>query len=84
MTKHKDYYGTIFHDSLHFFDNRNMCGKVFGFKLSSIGLGRFRLTLIVEFISINGKRSYLWFAVDFPIRLQVFNPPTLLLLWGLS
>ncbi len=40
MTKHKDCYGTIFHDSLHFSDNRKMRGKVFEFELSSAGLAR--------------------------------------------
>jgi hypothetical protein len=40
MTKHKECYGTMFHDTLHFSDNRKMRGKVFGFELLSAGLTR--------------------------------------------
>ena len=37
---HKDCYGTMFHDILHFRTNEEMGGKVFGFELDSSGLGR--------------------------------------------
>ncbi len=40
MTKHKDCYGTMFHDSLHFSTNEQMKGKVFTFELDSAGLAR--------------------------------------------
>ncbi len=39
MQKHKDCYGTMFHDSLHVSENQDMKGKAFDFKLSSMGLG---------------------------------------------
>ena len=38
--KHKACYGTMFHDTLHFQTNKAMKGKVFGFELDAIGLGR--------------------------------------------
>lgn len=38
MTEHKDCYGTMFHDSLHFSRKEKMQGKVFGFELKSLGL----------------------------------------------
>lgn len=40
MTAHKDCYGTMFHDSLHFSTNDKMQGKVFSFELDSAGLAR--------------------------------------------
>ena len=40
MDHHKDCYGTMFHDSLHFSINDKMQGKVFGFELDSAGIGR--------------------------------------------
>lgn len=40
MTSHKDCYGTMFHDSLHFTTNDQMQGKVFSFELDSAGLAR--------------------------------------------
>ncbi len=40
MTQHKDCYGTMFHDSLHFSINEQMQGKVFTFELDSTGLVR--------------------------------------------
>ena len=40
MTQHKDCYGTMFHDSLHFSANEKMQGKVFSFELDSAGLMR--------------------------------------------
>ena len=39
-TKHKDCYGTMFHDTLHFETNQPMKGKVFGFEIRSRGLAR--------------------------------------------
>ena len=38
--EHKDCYGTMFHDTLHFTLNTEMRGKVFGFELDSHGLSR--------------------------------------------
>ncbi len=40
MREHKACYGTMFHDTLHFRPNQEMKGKVFSFKLGSIGLAR--------------------------------------------
>ena len=40
MSKHKNCYGTMFHDSLHFSVNDQMQGKVFSFELDSSGLAR--------------------------------------------
>lgn len=40
MTLHKNCYGTMFHDSLHFTANDKMKGKVFSFELDSAGLAR--------------------------------------------
>ncbi|MBT8004238.1 MAG: hypothetical protein HN578_15105 [Rhodospirillales bacterium] len=39
-TKHKDCYGTMFHDTQHFETNQPMKGKVFGFEIRSRGLVR--------------------------------------------
>lgn len=38
--EHKACYGTMFHDTLHFKINKEMKGKVFGFELDSLGIGR--------------------------------------------
>lgn len=40
MRKHKAYYGTMLHDTLHFRINKEMKGKVFSFEIDSMGLGR--------------------------------------------
>jgi len=40
VEKHKQCYGTMFHDSLHFSVNEEMQGKVFSFELDSAGLAR--------------------------------------------
>jgi hypothetical protein len=43
MTKirqHRNCYGTMFHDSLHYSVNEKMQGKVFSFELNSAGLAR--------------------------------------------
>jgi hypothetical protein len=40
MNQHKDCYGTMFHDSLHFSTNEQMQGKVFTFELGRAGLVR--------------------------------------------
>lgn len=39
MQDHKECYGTMFHDSLHFAVNEKMKGKVFDFEQDSLGLG---------------------------------------------
>ena len=38
--KHKSCYGTMFHETLHFAENKEMKGKVFSFELDGVGLGR--------------------------------------------
>ncbi len=41
MTRpHKECYGTMFHETLHFKTNTEMQGKVFSFELDSQGLAR--------------------------------------------
>jgi len=40
MSKHKECYGTMFHDALHYATNRPMRGKVFSFEIESTGLAR--------------------------------------------
>jgi hypothetical protein len=40
MKQHKQCYGTMFHDSLHFSPNDTMQGKVFTFEVDSAGLAR--------------------------------------------
>ena len=37
---HKDCYGTMFHETLHFQENTPMRGKVFSFELGRVGLAR--------------------------------------------
>jgi len=39
MQEHKECYGTMFHDSLHFDVNEKMKGKVFDFEQDALGLG---------------------------------------------
>lgn len=42
-TQHKECYGTMFPDALHFRNNEPMSGKVFAFELDSTGgMGTFR------------------------------------------
>lgn len=49
MTKeHKPCYGTMFHDALHFSANESMKGKVFSFRLESIGLARSDRNVIAD------------------------------------
>lgn len=38
--EHKSCYGTMFHETLHFEDDKEMKGKVFSFKLDRVGLAR--------------------------------------------
>jgi len=40
MAEHKECYGTMFHDALHFSTNQPMRGKVFSFEIDSTGLAR--------------------------------------------
>ena len=56
MTKteqHKDCYGTMFHDSLHFSTNEKMQGKVFSFELNSAGLTRATRDVQVDIVQWN-------------------------------
>ena len=39
-SEHKECYGTMFHDTLHFETNHQMKGKAFSFEVRSIGLER--------------------------------------------
>ena len=43
--QHKACYGTMFHETLHFNENRPMRGKVFTFELDRIGLARSRRSI---------------------------------------
>lgn len=40
IKQHRNCYGTMFHDSLHYSVNEKMQGKVFSFELNSAGLAR--------------------------------------------
>ncbi len=40
LRQHRNCYGTMFHDSLHYSVNEKMQGKVFSFELNSAGLAR--------------------------------------------
>ncbi len=53
MTKieqHKNCYGTMFHDSLHFAVNEEMQGKVFSFELDNAGLARSTRTIKADIV----------------------------------
>ncbi len=40
MSEHKDCYGTMFPDALHYIADQEMKGKVFSFELDTMGLAR--------------------------------------------
>ncbi len=42
MSAHKDCYGTMFPDALHYITDKEMKGKVFSFELDTMGLARSR------------------------------------------
>jgi len=63
MTKHKDCYGTMFHDSLHFSTNEQMQGKVFAFLLDNAGLARTNKSIQANIVEWN---DWSWHVL--PIR----------------